>query len=169
MWRLAPSPSLVGAGSAPSASHTSHVLRRSLLLAMLLATVGSAACGPAAPAGPRAIDGAFPAQGDIAALPVRVTDLPRVISTVSVVAANAGHEGVIQVPGRDDALYLQWIGGMCDRGAEVVVDRAGTSLVITISTERDFGGCRMAGIGRTLMLELREPIDATTVALRLLD
>ena len=140
-----------------------------MLLAMLLATVGIAACGSAAPAGPRAIDGAFPAQGDIAALPVRVSDLPGVIRGVSVVAADAGHEGVTQVPARADALYLQWIGGMCDRGAEIVVDRAGTSLVITISTERDFGGCRMAGISRTLMLELNEQVDATTVALELLD
>ncbi len=140
-----------------------------MLLATLLAAVGIAACGSAAPAGPRAIDGAFPAQGDIAALPVRVSDLRGVVRNVSVVAADAGHEGVSQVLGRDDAVYLQWIGGMCDRGAEVVVDRAGAGLLVTISTQRDFGGCRMAGISRTLMLELVEPVDASTVALKLLD
>ena len=140
-----------------------------LLLGCLLGALGMAGCGSAEQAGPRAIDGAFPAQGDIAALPVRVSDLPGVIRAVSVVAADAGQEGVTQVPGRDDALYLQWLGGMCDRAAEVVVDRAGAGLLVTISTERDFGGCRMAGITRTLMLELNEPVDASTVALEQLD
>ena len=140
-----------------------------LLLGCLLGVLGIAGCGSAEQAGPRAIDGAFPAQGDVAALPVRVSDLPGVIRAVSVVAADAGHEGVTQVPGREDALYLQWLGGMCDRAAEVVVDRAGAGLLVTISTERDFGGCRMAGITRTLMLELNEPVDASTVALEQLD
>jgi hypothetical protein len=115
------------------------------------------------------VDGVFAAQGDIAALPVRVSDPSGLIRAVSVVAADAGHEGVTQVPGRVDALDLQWIGGMCDRGAEVVVDRAGTGLIVTISTDRDFGGCRLMGISRTLMLELNQPVDASTVALKLLD
>ena len=145
------------------------MLRRSLLLATLLATLGIAGCGPTEATGPRAIDGAFPAQGDISALPVRVSDLPGVIRNVSIVAADAGLEGVSQVPGREDAVYLQWMGGMCDRGAEVIVDRVVAGLLVTISTQRDFGGCRMAGISRTLMLELTEPVDASTVALELLD
>ena len=141
-----------------------------LLLGGLLGALGMAGCGSAEQAGPRAIDGAFPAQGDISALPVRVSDVPGVIRAVSVVAADGGQEGVTQVPGRDDALYLQWLGGMmCDRAAEVVVDRASAGLLVTISTERDLGGCRMAGITRTLMIELNEPVDASTVALEQLD
>ncbi len=140
-----------------------------LLLACLLATLVMAGCGSTEQTGPRAIEGAFPAQGDIAVLPVRVSDLPGVIRNVSIVAADAGHEGVSQVPGRDDAVYLQWVGGMCDRGAQVVVDRTGAGLLVTISTQRDFGGCRMAGISRTLMLELTESVDASTVALKVLD
>jgi hypothetical protein len=76
---------------------------------------------------------------------------------------------VSQVPGRDDALYVQWIGGMCDRSVVIVVDRAAANLLVTIRTERDFGGCRLAGISRTLMLEFDEPVDASTVALELLD
>lgn len=74
-----------------------------------------------------------------------------------------------QVPGRDDGLYLQWLGGMCDRSVVIVVDRPAADLLVTISTERDFGGCRLAGISRTLMLEFNEPVDASTVALELLD
>jgi hypothetical protein len=145
------------------------VLHRVLLLACLLAALGLAGCGSAEQTGPRAIEGVFPAHGDIAPLPVRVSDLLGVIRNVSIVAADPGHEGVNQVSGRDDAIYLQWTGGMCDRSAEIVVDRAGASLLVTISTKRDFGGCRMAGISRTLMFELNEPVDATTVALKLLD
>lgn len=140
-----------------------------LVLACLLATLGIVGCGSTDEPGPRVVDGVFPAQGDVAALPVRVSDPSGVIRAVSIFAADAGHDGVTQVPGRDDALYLQWMGGMCDRAAEVVVDRAGAILFVTISTKRDFGGCRLMGISRTLMLELNEPVDASTVAIKLLD
>ena len=140
-----------------------------LVLVSVFATLGVAGCGPAQETGPRAIDVRFPAQGDIAALPIRVSDRPGVIRSVSIAAADPGREGVNAVPGRDDALYLQWIGGMCDRGAEVMVDRVGASLLITIRTQRDFGGCRMAGIYRTLLLELMEPVDASTIGLDVLD
>lgn len=143
--------------------------RLGLVLAVVLATFGSAGCGPSDQPGPRAIDGVFPAQGDLAELPIRVSDVPGVIRTVSIVAADPGHEGVSQVPGRDDALYVQWLGGMCDRSAVVAVDRAGGGLGITISTERDFGGCRLAGVTRTLMLEFNEPVDASTVVLDVVD
>lgn len=139
-----------------------------LLLGLLLAALGIAGCRSAEQTGPRAIDGVFPAQGDLAALPIRVSDVSGVIRTVSIVAADAGHEGVTQAPGRDDAITVQWVGGMCDRSAEVVVDRPGDGLALTISTKRDFGGCRLKGISRTLMLELTEPVDASTVALEVL-
>jgi len=136
---------------------------------LLLVTSGIAGCGSADQPGPRAIDGAFPAQGDVAALPIRVSDALGLIRSVSIVPADAGHEGVSQVPGREDAIYLQWLGGMCDRSTVVVVDRNGESIGLTISTERDFGGCRLAGISRTLMLELSEPVDASTVVLDVVD
>lgn len=139
------------------------------VLAIAVLGVALAGCGSDVQPRSRPIDGVFPAQGDVAQLPVRVSDLTGLIKTVSIVAADAGQEGVSQVPGRDDALYLQWIGGMCDRSVVIVVDRPAASLLITINTERDFGGCLLAGISRTLMLEFNEPVDASTVALELLD
>lgn len=154
---------------APHASHTRRVIRGVLFLVSLLGALGSAGCGSAEPSGPRTIDGGFPAQGDIAPLPIRVSDLPGVIRSVSIADSDPGREGVSPVPGRDDALYVHWMGGMCDRGAEVVVDRAGAGLAITIRTQRDFGGCRMAGIPRTLMLETTEPVDVSAIGLEVLD
>jgi hypothetical protein len=135
-----------------------------LLLAFLLATA-IVGCASTDQPGPRAIDGVFPTQGDVAALPIRVSDLPGMVRTVSIVAPDGVPDGVSQVPDRDDALYLQWVGGMCDRNAELVVERSGDNLVATVRTERDFGGCRMAGITRTLMLEFTEPVDASAVEL----
>ena len=136
-----------------------------LLLVTLLATLGVAGCGTPTQTGPRAIDGVIPAQGDIAALPIRVSDLHGLIRTVSIVSVNAVPEGVSQVPDRADALFVHWIGGMCDRSAVLVLDRADGDLLITLTTERDFGGCRMMGISRALMLEFIDSIDASTVSL----
>ncbi len=137
-------------------------------MACVLATSAVAGCGSAEPPRPRAIDGVFPAQGDVARLPVRVTDLPGVIRAVSI-AADAGDDGVSQVPGRDDALYVQWRGGTCDRDAEVIVDRIGAGLLVTIRSKHDLGGCFMDFVTRTLMLELNEPVAASTVTLELQD
>ena len=139
-----------------------------MVLAILLAATG-AGCGSTDQPGPRAIEGVFPAQGDVAELPVRVSDLDGLISTVAIVAPDGLAEGVSQVAGRDDALHLQWIGGMCDRSALVVVDQSPDGVVVTVSTERDFGGCRMKGIPRTLRLELHHPVDLSTVRLDLRD
>jgi len=160
-----------GPGYGANGPHTPRMRSRPpvRILTIVLAATVLAGCGSGVQPGPRTIDGGFPAQGDIAALPVRVSDLTGVIRRVSIVGADAGHEGVSQVPGRDDALYLQWIGGMCDRSAAVVVDRTAANVLVTISTERDFGGCLLAGISRTLMLEFDEPVDASTVTLELLD
>jgi hypothetical protein len=49
----------------------------------------------------------------------------------------------------------------------IVLDRTTDGPVLGVTTERDFGGCRMAGIVRTLQLDLSEPFDASTVAFAL--
>jgi hypothetical protein len=63
------------------------------VLAIAVLGVALAGCASDVQPGPRAIDGVFPAQGDVAQLPVRVSDLTGVIRTVSIVGADAGHEG----------------------------------------------------------------------------
>jgi hypothetical protein len=56
---------------------------------------------------------------------------------VAVVDTGAVEEGVSQVPGRDDALYLLWVGGVCDRRVLVIFERTADGPCFTISTERD--------------------------------
>ena len=88
---------------------------------------------------------------------------------MAVVNTGIVEEGVSQVPGRDDALYLLWVGGACDRRVLVTFERTADGPGFTISTERDFGGCRLIGIPRNLMFEFTQPIDASTVSFTVLD
>lgn len=138
------------------------------MLAILLATMALAGCSSTTDPGVRAIDGAFPPGGLVAELPFRVSDVVGLVQTVSLAQPHAA-DGVTQVPGRDDAIYVQWMGGMCDREALIVFDRTVDGLGLRITTERDFGGCRMAGISRTLQLDLSEPVDASTVSIVIVD
>ncbi len=78
-------------------------------------------------------------------------------------------EGIIPVPGRDDALSIIWMAGMCDRRVLVTLDPSAEGMSLNVATERDFGGCRLAGILRHLVLEFSGPVDASTVSLSLQD
>ena len=142
---------------------------RLALFAMVLATAGLAGCGSAADPGPRAIDGGFPPRADLQALPFRIADQTGLIKAVAVVDTRAVEEGVSQVPGRDDALHLLWVGGACDRRVLVTFERTADGPAFTIDTERDFGGCRMIGIPRNLMFEFTQPVDALTVSFTVLE
>lgn len=62
-------------------------LRSITTIVLVLALAG---CGSDVQPGPRALDGVFPAQGDVAQLPVRVSDLTGAIRTVSIVSAMPG-------------------------------------------------------------------------------
>ncbi len=93
-----------------------------------------------------------------------------VLATAAVAVVNPGDviEGVSQVPGRDDALYLLWIGGACDRQVHLVFDWQAAP-TLELATDHDFGGCRMIGIDRNLMIEFTRPVDASTVVYDALD
>ena len=131
-------------------------------LVLLLATAAIAGCGSPAPP---AIDGAFPRQGDVAQLPFRVVDASGLIGAVSIVNPDSTIEGIRQVDGRADAVDVQWPGGMCDKQVQLVLSRTAGGLSIEVSTQRDFGGCRMAAIMRAIRIEFREPVDASTLVL----
>ena len=133
---------------------------RLTLFALVLAIVGLVGCGSATEPGPRAIDGGFPPGRDLQALPFRVADQTGLIRSVAVIDSADFYEGVSQVPGRDDALYLMWVGGACDRRVLITFEQTADAPAFTISTERDFGGCRMIGIDRQLMFEFTGPVDA---------
>ena len=102
-------------------------------------------------------------------LPFRFTDLTGSVRAVSVGNQGAPMEGVQPVPGRDDALSVIWIGGLCDRHVLVTLDGSADGMSLNVATEHDFGGCGMAEIIRHLVIEFTGPVDASTVSLSLRD
>ena len=135
------------------------------MIALALAISALAGCAPTTESGPKVIDGGFPPRGDLPALPFRIADQTGKIRAVTITNDGGVMEGVSQVPERDDALYVHWIGGQCDRRVLVIFEQSVDGPAFTIDTERDFGGCRMVGIPRILMIELTGPVDASTVSL----
>ena len=93
-----------------------------------------------------------------------MTDQTGRIHALAVADPAVIEEGVSQVLGRDDALYLHWVGGVCDRRVLVTYGHTLDGTGFTISTERDFGVCRMIGIPRTLMIVFTRPVDASRVS-----
>ena len=134
------------------------------MLAFLLVTAGLSGCSSDSQPGPRAIDGAFPPTAELPQLPFRVTDQTGLIRAIAVVPGDDVPEGVSQVPGRNDALHLQWLGGLCDRRVLIVFAQGADGPAFTVDTEADFGGCRLMGIPRSLVIEFTQPIDASTVS-----
>ena len=134
------------------------------MLAFLLVTAGLSGCSSDSDPRPRAIDGGFPPTAQLPALPFRVADQTGLIRALAVVEAGVVQEGASQVLGRDDALYLHWVGGACDRQVLVTFEHTANGHGFTISTERDFGGCRLVGIPRTLVIEFTRPVDASAVS-----
>ncbi len=130
---------------------------------------GLAACEATDEPGPRAIDGVFPPAAELPQLPFRVADGTGTVRAVSLGNPGERMEGIVPVPGRDDALSVIWMGGMCDRRVLVTLDPSAEGMALNVATERDFGGCRLAGILRHLVLEFSGPVDASTVSLSLHD
>lgn len=144
---------------------------------MLLGAVTMVGCvAPTEPSG-GVFDGAFGPVADLPALPYRVADqtgLIRGVATVegagaAAVDVGAVDPGITQVPGRADAVFLHWVGGMCDRRVLVVFAAASDQSGVRIGTERDFGGCRLMGIPRVLMFEFTRPVDGATMGFELVD
>ena len=136
---------------------------------MVLGLASLAACESAEQPGPRAIDGLFPPTAELPQLPFRFADMTGAVRAVSVGTQGALMEGVQPVPGRDDALSVIWIGGLCDRHVLVTLDGSADGMSLDVATEHDFGGCGMAGVIRHLVVEFTGPVDASTVSLSLRD
>jgi hypothetical protein len=142
---------------------------RRLILASVLAWATLASCESNIQLRSRAIDGVFPPTRDLPPLPFRLTDETGLVQALAVVKPGNLQDGVSPLPGRDDAVYVQWTGGACDRLAMVVFEHGLDGHQFTITTERDFGGCRMIGIPRSLTIEFTQPVDAATVSLDTVD
>lgn len=135
----------------------------------MLATVTLAGCGANIDPGPRAIDGVFPPIGDRPPLPFRVIDETGLIRALAVVNQDDLQDGISRLPGRDNAVYVQWLGGACDRLAVLAFEHRVDGHAFTLTTERDFGGCRLVGFQRSLVIEFTQPIDASAVSFDAID
>jgi endonuclease/exonuclease/phosphatase (EEP) superfamily protein YafD len=110
----------------------------------------------------RRFEETFPAQGDIKALPIVVTDRTGLIRSIELQPGNAPEDGISVMPARPSSLVVSWLGGMCDERVDVAFGTFGPSARVAVSTKRA-GGCLLAGIGRSVILNLDRPIDPRIV------
>ena len=131
------------------------------LVAAAVIVAGCASTPEPSERGP--FDGMLPAVGDTPPLPVRVEDRTGQLVAVAIADPGMLEDGVSGVPGRDDALHVQWTGGMCDQRVRILVEPVDDGLSVTLDTDRA-GACLLAGIGRGLLLEFAQNVDPTTVS-----
>jgi len=136
---------------------------RSSLLALVLGVVAVAGCS-AAESSPRAIDGVFPIFRPRADVPYKVADHVGIVRAASLVDPGAVQDGITPVPGRNDAIYVAWASGVCDRW--VLIRLLGTShgRGLRVTTGRELGGCALDQPRHVLLIEFRGPIDARALA-----
>lgn len=71
---------------------------------------------------------------------------------------------VANAAGHPEAVLVRWVGGRCDRTWRLWVSRASTDGAAIQLVAGDLAElCRLVGITRTVVLEFREPVDASTV------
>jgi len=118
------------------------------------------------PVTPRTFDLQAPPVGDALALPAKVTDTTGAVVIAAFVEVNAP-EGVVNPPGRPEAVTVSWTGGLCDRAYDVLIERVGQGLRVSIRTTAG-QVCRLLGIGRALEVMFSVAMPANAVELRLL-
>jgi len=107
----------------------------------------------------------LPSPGEgIAPLDVVVEDHAGVVSGVTSAAPADWTEGVSRSdrPGR---VIVSWLGGLCDTRATLSIASEGGALTIRETTETTGGGCLLAGIGRSVAIDLDREAAAETIRL----
>jgi hypothetical protein len=131
---------------------------------VLLGTVVLTGCAATAESSPRVIDGVLPMFRPSADVPYKVVDHLGIVRAVSVVDPGAVQDGITPVPGRDDAVYVVWASGVCDRWVLIRFLRTTHGRGLRVTTGRELGGCALSQPPRVLLIEFSEPIDARTLA-----
>lgn len=126
---------------------------RSLALAMLLAGCGLSA--------ERTFQLELPGRELVDPLAVLVVDRASIVVGIGP-APGGAPDGVTLQPGRTDALVVTWLAGMCDRLATLTLEARFGGYTITEQTDRA-GSCLLAGVGRSVVLQLGRPISAESV------
>ena len=131
-----------------------------------LAAVLIAGCALGQPAG---IQVTLPAVDPWDPLPVTVVDNAGIVAGAAPADGSFTNEDTDEraveigmLPGRDDAIQVDWTGGACDDRATVTIDPEGDTFRIATHTMQDLTAlsCPAVGIPRSLVLTLTGPMDA---------
>jgi hypothetical protein len=71
--------------------------------------------------------------------------------------------GAVAVPGHPNAVVIGWLGGQCDDAVRIGLGRYNDQIHLYRSTSERSGPCLIGGIERSIILELREPIDPARI------
>lgn len=143
-------------------------VRLGLALALLLLPLAIAACEGTRLPVERSWQLVLPAAAPAAALPVRVVDETGNVKLAELpggrMPTTEGFGGADIVDGDDRRLLVGWVGGACDRSAEVRVTAEGGAWTVTVTTDVAPGGCDALGIGRAVILDVAVALDPGSVA-----
>lgn len=139
--------------------------RPSGAILLVLATILLAGCTLLARQ-PSTFDLTLPGVMNLRPLPVRLFDHAGTITRLELAVdgplrppAVGDDTFAIGVPGRPNAVFVAWLGGMCDE--QVQIEYTGSDATFTVTTTRQQGGCRLAGISRSVIVVFATPVDVS--------
>ena len=132
-----------------STVRTRPTIERLLLATLLTVAVGACALFDPAPEGTFRV--VMPGHEFVDPLPVMVNDNTGTVTAVVVGQGNF-QEGIEVAPAEPDLLIVTWMGGMCDMSTTLTVEPTIDTIRIIETTETRPGGCRLAGIMRSVAI-----------------
>jgi hypothetical protein len=116
------------------------------------------ACAP----GARTFAVAFPPDGDIAEVPIVVTDETGLVTNVEetpAVERPVKDEFMRTIAGSPNSLIVQWLGSGCDGTVAIAVRTPGVS--IRVASSRNPGVCNAVAIRRAVLIGFSRPVDVS--------
>lgn len=101
--------------------------------------------------------------GEYPGLPITIVDRGGIVVGVEEATVDFGTDPITSPPGRPNAIVYQWVGGACDRDGRIDIDRTDGSITLLRIVEETGTSCTLQGIGRSIVIEFREPVDPATV------
>jgi hypothetical protein len=118
--------------------------------------------------GVRTFGFSFPAEGNMQALPVLLTDHSG--SVVEILGAPGFEplidEGIATIPEDPNAVVAHWIGGFCDASVAITVHETSGFLDIIVATTRRPGDCEAIGIQRAVLIKLSSRADMSRIGIK---
>ena len=98
-------------------------------------------------------------------LPVALYDPAGLVSTVEAAAPDTTGPNAALTQVDADSAVLQWLGGACDRRAQINVHAQDRTISLAVRTDEAFGACPALGIPRAVTITFREPIGDRIIEL----